>query len=256
MNIELDKNLARGYHSSSQIARVLTETWTKENMFCPRCGNNFLERFDNNKPVADFYCPVCRNQYELKSRNGKIGKKIADGSYDKMISRITSNTNPDFFFMSYSLKDYKVLSFSMVPKFFFHPDVIEKRVPLSIEAQRANWVGCNILLHNIPRQGIINIISDSVIRSPESVLLDVSRIRKLEVKNMDSRGWLFDILECVNKIPETQFTLVDVYNYQNMLHLRHPQNNNIQAKIRQQLQLLRDKGVIEFLGDGNYRKVI
>ncbi len=40
-----------------------------------------------------------------------------------------------------------------------------------------------------------------------------------------------------------------------MLQARHPQNNNIRPKIRQQLQVLRDKGVIEFLGRGLYRKI-
>jgi type II restriction enzyme len=33
----------------------------------------------------------------------------------------------------------------------------------------------------------------------------------------------------------------------------HPQNRNIEAKIRQQLQMLRDHGLIEFLGNGRYR---
>jgi type II restriction enzyme len=30
-------------------------------------------------------------------------------------------------------------------------------------------------------------------------------------------------------------------------------NNNVKAKIRQQLQFLRDKNVIEFVGHGQYR---
>ena len=33
-------------------------------------------------------------------------------------------------------------------------------------------------------------------------------------------------------------------------------NNNIEAKIRQQLQILRNKGIIEFLERGHYRKKI
>jgi len=39
------------------------------------------------------------------------------------------------------------------------------------------------------------------------------------------------------------------------LKLKHIENKNIEAKIRQQLQFLRDKGFIEFLGRGKYRKV-
>ena len=34
---------------------------------------------------------------------------------------------------------------------------------------------------------------------------------------------------------------------------KHPANHNVKAKVRQQLQFLRDKGVIEFMGRGQYR---
>ena len=46
-----------------------------------------------------------------------------------------------------------------------------------------------------------------------------------------------------------------MYQFEDILKVKHPRNNNIRPKIRQQLQFLRDKGFIEFLGDGKYRKV-
>ena len=100
MNLYLNTSINnKKYHNNSQNIRVLTEQWTRNNMFCPRCGNNNIEKIKNNSPVADFYCKKCNNIFELKSKNGKISSKIVDGSYDKMIERISSNTNPDFFFM-------------------------------------------------------------------------------------------------------------------------------------------------------------
>lgn len=36
--------------------------------------------------------------------------------------------------------------------------------------------------------------------------------------------------------------------------LDYPENHHIREKIRQQLQLLRDKGIIEFVGRGRYKK--
>lgn len=33
----------------------------------------------------------------------------------------------------------------------------------------------------------------------------------------------------------------------------YPENQHIRAKIRQQMQVLRDEGFIEFLGNGEYR---
>ena len=100
MKIDFNLNVAENYRSKSQIARVLTENWVEENMFCPRCGNLQIKSFTNNRPVADFYCPNCKNQFELKSKAGSFAHKINDGAYDTMISRITSNQNPDFFLMT------------------------------------------------------------------------------------------------------------------------------------------------------------
>ena len=65
-----------------------------------------------------------------------------------------------------------------------------------------------------------------------------------------------DVLICVNQITSQIFTLSDIYAFKNLLALKHPQNNNIKPKIRQQLQFLRDKGFLEFLGDGRYKKVM
>jgi transcription elongation factor Elf1 len=46
-----------------------------QNMFCPVCGAEHLIQFTANKPVADFYCDNCRQEYELKSKVAlSIGK--------------------------------------------------------------------------------------------------------------------------------------------------------------------------------------
>ncbi|MDO4567900.1 MAG: DpnI domain-containing protein [Clostridia bacterium] len=255
MNLNFNLGISSNYHSNTQIARVLTENWVKENMFCPVCGRAFIERFPNNAPVADFYCPDCKHQYELKSKNGPLGNKVNDGAYDAMIKRITSNENPDFFLMNYSKETWSVRDFVFVPRFFFTPGIIEKRKPLGDTALRAGWTGCNILINQIPRQGRIQIISDGIAAEPQTVVGMVSRSLKLEVNDLSTRGWLFDILNCVNAIRMNVFRLEDVYTFEEWLHSRHPRNNNIKPKIRQQLQLLRDKGYIEFLGNGLYRKL-
>ena len=55
-------------------------------------------------------------------------------------------------------------------------------------------------------------------------------------------------------IPTETFSLDDVYKFESQLKLKYPNNNFIKDKIRQQLQLLRDKGIIEFLNRGLYKK--
>ena len=62
-----------------------------------------------------------------------------------------------------------------------------------------------------------------------------------------------DVLYCLEQLGKEQFSLQDVYGYTEYLQERHQDNHNVQSKIRQQLQILRDKGYVEFLGRGEYR---
>ena len=46
-----------------------------------------------------------------------------------------------------------------------------------------------------------------------------------------------------------------MYEFENRLSIQFPQNNHIKDKIRQQLQILRDQNMIEFIGRGLYKKI-
>lgn len=207
METSFNAQLASGYHSKSQIARVLTENWTEMYMYCPICGWQTISKFPNNKAVADFYCPNCKSEFEQKSKNGAFGNKIADGAYSTFIQRINSNHNPDFLMMSYSLEKMRVENMFFVPKHFFVPDVVEKRKPLSKTAKRAGWVGCNILLDKIPTQGRITVVENGTALDKDSVLNQVKWAQKIKTENILARGWLIDILHCVNAISSDIFTV-------------------------------------------------
>jgi len=68
-------------------------------------------------------------------------------------------------------------------------------------------------------------------------------------------GWKLEVFRCVHRIPKQIFTLSDINQFEHHLKAIYPLNNNILPKIRQQLQYLRDLGLIEFLGNGKYRKL-
>lgn len=256
MILQMDAFLAEKYANASQKARVVTEAWVGNNMFCPRCGNTYIAQFENNRPVADFYCPQCNNQFELKSKCGEHLEMVNDGAYSKMIERITDMDNPDFFFMSYLKPNWEVRNFFFVPKHFFTPEIIEKRKPLAPTAKRAGWTGCNIRVDKIPAAGRISIINNGVLMEKKNVMQETLRADNLVIESIHERGWLFDILTCVEKMPSITFTLSEIYRFENDLSAKHPDNNNVRAKIRQQLQILRDRGIIEFVRRGEYRKVI
>mgnify|MGYP003294919679 CR=1 FL=1 len=180
-------------------------------------------------------------------------------SFDLYLSGDNLNENEIEYISCYQhvLKQYGeyVNDLILIPKHFFVPDIIEKRKPLAQTARRAGWVGCNIVIDKIPEQGRISIISSGNITNINSILNKVNQSNKLETKNMNSRGWIMDVLNCVNKISTQLFTLEDMYVFECELQSKHPENYNVKPKIRQQLQLLRDKGFIEFLGNGKYRKL-
>ena len=54
---------------------------------------------------------------------------------------------------------------------------------------------------------------------------------------------------------KNEFALQDVYAFAAHLEKLHPDNRHVPDKIRQQLQVLRDLGFVEFLGRGRYRSV-
>lgn len=255
MNLQLNPEYAEGYSSNAQIARILTEKWVEENAYCPRCGTEVLVKEKNNSPVLDFHCPCCHQGFELKGSSKKTGHKIVDGEYNAMIRRITSNTNPDFFILNYQLSNYTVTNFLLVPKQFITSSVIEKRNPLSDTARRAGWTGCNILVDMIPKDGVVYLVKDSVVSDKNDVLSKLRQTEFLTTIDSTKRGWLVDVMRCIDSLDADDFSLSEVYNFEEELQHLHPENKHVQAKIRQQLQVLRDKGYIEFCGNGNYRKM-
>lgn len=255
MTFDFDTSLTVSYHSLSQKARVLTENWLYKNMYCPVCGASMLSHFEANRPVADFYCKHCNAEFELKSKEKAtcgIGNKIVDGEYNTMIERIMALNNPNFFFLTHY--NNKVRNLVLIPNHFFVPDIIEKRKPLSENARRAGWTGCNINLTSIPEYGKIYVVHDSVEIEHNIVIDAYKKIERLRSNSLESRGWLMDVLQCIDKL-SNEFTLNEVYSFTNLLQIKYPNNNNIQPKIRQQLQILRDRGFLQFTNRGHYRKI-
>lgn len=255
MNLRFNTSLADGYKSASQIARVLTEDWLARNMYCPICGEQTIRHAEPNAPVKDYVCDNCKSQYELKSKrtgSDRFQSIVPDGVYTTMIERITSLDNPSFFFMHYDR--YEVNNLIIVPKCFFTPNVIEKRKALSDNARRAGWEGCNILMQNIPATAKIPIVLNGEAMPVADVISRYNKVYNLQTRSMESRGWLLDTLHIVERFDGT-FTLSQMYAFCDELKMKHPGNNHIKDKIRQQLQFLRDKGIVEFKGNGIYKRI-
>jgi type II restriction enzyme len=78
-------------------------------------------------------------------------------------------------------------------------------------------------------------------------------LRPLEKLRAEKRGWTLDVLNAIHSFGRQEFTLAEAYSLAPGLGALHPNNRHVGPKIRQQLQVLRDMGLIEFLGGGHYR---
>lgn len=253
MNLNLYAEIATNYTSPSQKIRVLTERWVASNAYCPACGS-IIEKTPNNSRVLDFICGSCHLAFELKSKKGKPGSKIVDGAYQAMVDTIASGTQPNFFLLSYD-QNLLVRNLMLIPKRFIVPEMVEKRNPLAKTARRAGWVGCNLLVSILPPRSMIYYVRDGHVSEQRSVQSAWRSTEFLDDIKYASRGWTVVVMNCIESLRKPVFTLEEVYGFVSRLEKIFPRNRNIKPKLRQQLQLLRDHGWLNFLGNGVYSLV-
>jgi type II restriction enzyme len=251
MNLQCSTELASAYKSGSQIARILTEAWCARELYCPACVSDRLLSSKVNTPVIDFTCPVCGQLFQLKSLRRWNPKTIPDAGYDSMLRSIRADKVPNLLVLQY-LGNWSVRNLLLVPSFFFSESIIEKRTPLGPHARRAGWVGCNILLGQIPDDGRIALVSDGLPAPTIRVRGEFARMRSLGGIPPSVRGWTLDVFKIVRRLAKQRFRLKDLYEFEDELQAEHPSNKNVRPKIRQQLQVLRDIGLLDFTAPGEY----
>jgi type II restriction enzyme len=131
--------------------------------------------------------------------------------------------------------------------------VVEKRPPLGEHARRAGWVGCVIRLDRIPCDGEIAVVEGGAWVSKAFVRNKFRRFLPLETLAPERRGWATLTLSVIRTIGKARFSLADLYEREEEFAAIYPGNRHIRPKIRQQLQVLRDLGVLSFEGSGSYR---
>jgi len=251
MDLQCKIELASKYKAGSQIARVLSEEWCTREMYCPACDSDRLTGAKPNNPAVDFACAKCEQLFQLKSLKHWSPKKIVDAGYEAMLHAIRTDRTPNLLILHYS-STWLVQNLLLVPRMFFSESVVERRTPLASHARRAGWIGCNILLGEIPADGKIAVISAGVPVLQGQVREQFSRVKQLAELPPSLRGWTLDVLRAIRRLGKSEFSLQELYSFESELKSLHPQNLNVRPKMRQQLQVLRDIGLISFLSPGIY----
>lgn len=253
MRVRMPVELAASYKSNAYRAGIVSEAWGEENLYCPNCTSPRLDRARPNAQAVDFTCPECESPFQLKSQSRPFSRRITDAAYSAMRRAITEGRTPNLLALHYDSTRWEVENLILVPRFAFSLSCLEPRKPLSAGARRHHWVGCNILLLSIPLDARISIVSQRVPVSAETVRERYARLRSLEKLDHEARGWALDVLNVVRSLGKGEFTLPEVCACSGELARLHPKNLHVRDKIRQQLQRLRDLGLVEFLGRGMYR---
>jgi len=253
VQLALPRESAAKYKSASQRARVATEEWGEENLFCLKCSADSLKPTPPSTPAIDFLCSNCESPYQLKSLSRPISHRIADAAYSEMRKAIVAGNTPNLFVLSYGMESWRVNDLILVPSFVFTMSAVEKRRPLARTARRAGWVGCDIILGRIPPDAKISLISEGKPESAAAARRHYKSLAPLSKLTLKRRGWTLDVLNVVRSLGKKSFSLDEVYARADSLAGLHPENRHVRDKIRQQLQVLRDGGFVEFLAPGNYR---
>jgi type II restriction enzyme len=242
------------YTSASQRARALTEGWAARRVACPACEAR-LERTSANTPVCDLTCVRCGQDHELKSKAGAFGPRVACGAHTTLLAALGRPRPPAFIFLNYS-PALRVTSVFAVPSWAITPDMVCARPPLASTARRAGWVGATLDLARVPQLCRVPLVEHDSLRPSADVRHQWERTAFLAGRPApESRGWTLDVLRHLETLGGEAFTLEQAYAFAPALQVAHPDNHHIHAKIRQQLQVLRDHGLLTFLGRGRYRLV-
>lgn len=248
-------SLAASYRSPTQKARIVTEGWGKQNLFCPACSADCLSASPHNTRAVDFICGRCTQSFQLKGKSSAFTDKVIDGAYGALLAALSSDTAPNLFLLHYDRTAWAVANLMLVPHFAFPPSAIECRKPLSMTARRAGWVGCFIVLSRIPADARIGVVRNGEPVARETVRAQYQRLLPLKEIAVPERGWALDVLSAARSLGKSEFTNADMYSISGELQARHPGNRHVTDKIRQQLQVLRDSGFLKHVARGRWQLV-
>lgn len=252
MNLMINNDFSKNYASNSQKSKNITEPWILENFPCPFCKSK-LKQYPANNKCSDYYCEKCDEDFELKSIKGKFSKKKITGSeYFSTIEKINTK-KPNWILLERN--DIQVTGLTLIPNYFFYNDMIEKRNELSSKAQRAGWTGCLIRVDMIPSFAKIQFVKNGVEVSEKIIKYKLSMINRFKNIDTEKKDWKLILMYLIDRIPDTIFSLNELYSNIDEFKLSHPNNNFIKENIRHTLQLLRDEGYVKFLDSEGYKGI-
>jgi type II restriction enzyme len=170
-----------------------------------------------------------------------------------MMRRIRAAEAPALMLMHYQ-QDWSVQRLIAIHPVFLTPSVVRKRPKphLRPKTLKPYWM-CDLDLTRIPPDGKIVIVGDGAERQRAETRRAFRESMRFGDVPLRKRGWAALVLAYVRKIDKAEFSLKDLYAYEAAMHAAYPKNSHVRPKIRQQMQVLRDLGYVQFLDRGHYQ---
>lgn len=233
---------------------MVSEAWLAANGYCLACDSDYLARSIANTRCTDFSCIDCGQLYELKTFHRRPITSLIDGAYAALMTRIMSGSAPALFLLQRNAA-WRIEALTLIHPLFLTPPVIERRPPLSPSAVRAGWIGCKIRLDRIGPDGEVILFNEGRETARSEARKQFRRYLPLSNLPASDRGWTVLTLSVIRALTSKTFSLTELYRREEIFMASYPKNHHVRAKIRQQLQVLRDLGVIRFDGKGAYTLV-
>jgi type II restriction enzyme len=150
------------WKSESRIIGQASEIYIEKNINCIMCKSS-LEMCKVNEKSYDLICINCSKKYQIKSKKiseksltlikNKKSYKLVGGDYKTTINNISKKIDyiVVFYKSTIPIKSnlYTILDILYTNCENITEECIIPRTPLSVNARRAGWQGCNIILNNL-----------------------------------------------------------------------------------------------------------
>lgn len=251
------------YRHKQQYIKHATEAWFAERVPCPDCGQR-LARVMTDQPSKDLACidGGCSASIELKARRFTRGRsrKVAGAAFEATATAFKAP--PHLAWLRYVVDESglpaQVASLYMTPTNLLHPDLIVPGTVRNINHGRRRYQGCTIDLGLLPQAALVPLVTLGVMRNFAGFQREW-RARRALPRIRSITDWRLDVLHCIDIIcadGRTRFSITDFRPFYFSLQDRHPGNGYVEAKVRQSLQDLRNRSLLEFEdGNGTYRRL-
>jgi len=151
MNNSLKESLNKipsHWKTPSRIYGEACEYWISDNYACPACSVGALEKLTANEKSVDHRCNGCDELFQVKAhkksfekRDGTIG--FIGAEYRTTLSSLEEEKKWNLILVEYDKESSQIKKVGTVFKEDITKDNIIPRKPLSKNARRAGWQGCN-----------------------------------------------------------------------------------------------------------------